>query len=144
MSSYLKRLRIKQRRGWIRIFEAVIALLLITGVVLTLINKGYLSKENISEKVYKSQLTVLREIEKDQNLRQLILTSTGDVPQEVHGKISKRMPNYLECDSKICKLDEICSLASYPDKDVFAQSVAITATTQTYAPKQLKMFCWVK
>ena len=77
--SPLRYFKIKQRKGirnkraWIRIFEAVIALLLIIGVVLTLASKGYLFKEDVSEKVYELQIGVLREIEKDQDLRQEIL-----------------------------------------------------------------------
>jgi hypothetical protein len=135
----------KNKKGWIRIVEAVIALLLITGVVLTLISQGYLFKEDISEKVYSVQISVLREIEKDSDLRQQILNSEeNSVPGDVVNRINERMPNYLECSSKICDLDLICSLTSSPDTDVYAQSVAITATSSTYDPKQLKMFCWVK
>jgi len=28
-------------------------------------------------------------------------------------------------------------------KDIYAQNVAITATSGEYSPKQLKLFCWV-
>ena len=134
------------KRGWIRIVEAVIALLLIVGVVLTLINSGYLGKEDISERVYEVQLQVLREIEKDPGLRQVILEADdSSVPSSVQERIDTRMPEYLGCDSKICELNEICSSNNLPpEEDVYAQSVAITATATDYNPKQLKVFCWVK
>ena len=135
--------RMRNKRGWIRIFEAVIALLLIIGVVLTLASKGYLFKEDISETIYELQIGVLREIEKDPYLRQQILVEPV-VPISVKSRILERMPEHLECDSKTCAIDEICSLDSYLDQDVYAQSVAIAATVVTYDPKQLRMFCWVK
>jgi len=134
------------KRGWIRIVEAFIAVLLIAGVLLIVINKGYVGKEDISESVYKSQVAVLREIELDNTLRQKILDVElgAEVPEDVLDKISNRIPSYLECGSKICGLNEICELEEYPKKDVYAQSVAITATVTDYNPRQLKLFCWAK
>jgi len=144
--SPLRYLRIRQRRGWIRIFEAVIALLLIIGVILTLASQGHILREDISEKVYDLQIGVLREIEKNQELRQEILEidENANTPHNIQSIINERMPEHLVCESKICGLDKICSLANYPEKNVYARSVAITATASTYNPKQLRMFCWVK
>ncbi len=142
------------KRGWVRIVEAVISLLLITGVLLVLISKGYLKKEDFSSEIYSSQLALLREIQLDENLRTQILEtdlSNGPVswdnpafPQDVKNKINERKPEHLECTAKICLLDKICALDNYPTKDVYVQSVAITATLQKYDPKQLKLFCWEK
>jgi hypothetical protein len=142
----------KNRRGWIKVFEAVIALLLIIGVVLTLINRGYLLQEDYSEEMYELQITILREIEKDNAMRVEILSSpeidsfSFEVPESIKEKINSRIPNYLECESKICPLNEICSLEEYPEKDVYAQSVAIAATPSLsdFSPRQLKIFCWMK
>ena len=38
------------KKAWIRIIEAFVALLLITGVLLIVINKGYIGKEDVSSK----------------------------------------------------------------------------------------------
>jgi len=62
--------------------------------------------------------------------------------EDVKQKIIDRTPDYLECQAKICELDKICSLEEYIEQDVFAQAVAITATLEEYAPRQLKLFCW--
>lgn len=136
------------KRGWIKIVEAFIAIMLIAGVLLIVINKGYIGKSDISSKVYKIQLAVLREIELDDGLRGDILTAVlgeDNIPNGVQNKISNRIPKNLECKAKICELDKICALDSYnTEKDVYAQSVAIVATLQNYDPRQLKLFCWVK
>ncbi|MBD3247200.1 hypothetical protein GF378_01110, partial [Candidatus Pacearchaeota archaeon] len=53
----------KDKRGWIRIIEAFIAVLLVAGALLIVINQGYIGKADISEQVYEVQLAILREIE---------------------------------------------------------------------------------
>ncbi len=138
----------KNKRGWLRIFEAVIAILLITSVLLILIQKGHFGTLSNSQEVYTLQVEVLREIELDPYMRSEILSAelnSEEVPLDVVQRINNRMPQYFECKSKICLLEEICSLSSFPpEKDIYAQSVAIAANTNQYSPRQLKMFCWRK
>ena len=139
------------KRGWIRVVEAFVAVLLITGVLLIIINKGYIGKKDISNKVYDAELSILREIELNDSLRTEILSASPlpseweDIgfPIDVKDKIEARSPEYLICVAKICELDEICIIENI-DKDVYAQAVAITATNEIYKPRQLKLFCWEK
>lgn len=140
------------KRGWIRIVEAFFSLLLIAGVLLIVINKGYLGGEDASSKIYDLQLSVLREIELDDNLRTKVLEINESLipieddhskfPVEIISRIDERIPESFVCRSKICNIDVICELSKYVEQDVYAQKVAITATIDTYSPRQLKMFCW--
>lgn len=141
------------KRAWIKIVEAFIAILLITGVLLIVIDKGYIGTQDISSKVYNVQVSILRDIELNDDLRSEILGvqeppikwedfESNDLNQ-VKNKINNRIPNYLTCEAKVCELDKICVLEKYVDKDVYAQPVAITANLTDYNPKQLKLFCWV-
>jgi len=148
------------KRGFIRILEAFISILLITGVILVVINKGYLRTSNITSEVYDVEVSILREIELDENLREIILkvphTSLPvnwddtdsplgtQFPPEITKKILDRAPEYLNCISNICELDSICGMETYVEEDVYVQSVAIAANPKIYQPKQLKLFCWVK
>ncbi len=138
---------IKNKRGWIKIIEAFIAVLLVVGVLLIFVNKGYIGKKDISEKVYQAQLAVLREIELNDNLRQEILNADikknpNEVPKEVVDKINQRMPDYLNCTSKICDLGSICVLDTYLNKEIYSQAVAIATEGSNSEMRQLKMFCW--
>lgn len=139
----------RNKRGWIRIVEAFIAIMLIAGAALILMNKGYLGQEDISQKVYNVQHSILKEIAINDAFREEILKleDGAAVPQDINIFISSKLPNYLNCTSQICALDSACG-TDYPaealEKQVYAQSTAITATTQTYNPKQLKLYCWVK
>ena len=144
----------KGKRGWIRVVEAFVAILLIVGVLLIVINKGYVGKKDISKQVYDAEISILREIELDDNLREEILllnlqlndngieVTNSNLPN-IYQKIKERPPEYLNCRAKICKLDKICIIEDI-DKDVYAQAVTISATNEIYQPRQLKLFCWVK
>jgi len=144
----------KNKKAWIEIVEAFVAILLIAGVVLVILNKGYMEKRDISEEVYKVELSILREIQTNDSLRTEILDAQGPLPIEwlndrfpsgVKNKIVTRTPSYLECVGKICNMTAMCSLGEKKEKDIYSQSVAITPTVglgEIY--RQLNLFCWTK
>jgi len=141
-----------EKRGWIRIVEAFFTILLITGVLLVVLNKGYLPKEDISQGVYEKQQGILREIQLNDSLRESILSFSSsnlpiewdNFPQDLKNKIISKTPVNFECKAKICNLNDICVLNEFSDKDIYAQKVIITATLDEYSPRQLKLFCWEK
>jgi hypothetical protein len=153
----------RNRSGWIEIVEAVVSILLVATVLLITINKGYIGKSDISESVYKTELSILREVETNNNFRTEILTITDsqfpvawiNFPADIKKKIIERTPNYLNCTGRICKLCESevcnpdeslpCNLEETMDKDVYSQSVIISATLgEGAAYRRLKLFCWTK
>jgi len=146
----------KNKKAWVRIVEAFIAILLIVGVLLIVINKGYVGKKDLSEKIYNIQKTILRDIELDNSLRQEIVRIDLEISESVelaedintYAKLENYFKNYpyLEWRAMVCNLDEICVLKEEVEveKDIYAQAVAIIATTQEYNPNQLKLFCWEK
>lgn len=95
---------IKNNRGWIEIVEAVVAILLVAGVLLILANKGYIGKTDISEQVYTAQLSMLREIETNDAMRAEILAASlpSFVPTDIQTLINTRAPNYLTCQGQVC------------------------------------------
>lgn len=152
---------LRNKRGWIRIVEAFIAVLIVTGVLLLFINKGYLGgeKSDYSEKIYSAQISILREIQLDPSLREKILNqnlempiSSGQIifPPEVWNKIESRINEYqyLDCTASICDLDKVCPQpeGTNKEKDIYAQAVSITAEPNLpkFSPRQLKLFCWTK
>ena len=141
----------KNKKAWIRIVEAFVAILLIMGVLLIVMDKGYFKREDISAEVYKIELSILREIQLDNELREEILNTNplpvewddSDFPLEIKNKIISRLPTYLDCEAKICAINETCVLDEIFDKEVYAQSVSIIAGLIEYNPRQLKLFCWI-
>jgi hypothetical protein len=142
----------KDRGGFIRVIEAFIAVLLIMGVVLFVINRGHVGEEDISSRVYDSQVAALRKIELSDSLRNVILSVPNEslplkgeeIPSEIKAALDISSLDYLNCSANICSLDEICSMNFYVDENVYVQSVPISANLNLYGPRQLRLFCWLK
>jgi hypothetical protein len=158
-----------KRANWINIVEAFISILLIAGVFLVVVNKGYIGKKNISGQVDEFETAVLKEIQLDDVLRTEILEvlpdsdtpdtlKIGKLLSDINApgtieKINERIPAYLLCAEKVCLLENVCELTeaektsnSVGAKDIYANSISITtgAGDISYYPRQLKLFCWAK
>ena len=63
---------------------------------------------------------------------------------KIKNKIINDMPDYLNCNAKICGIEDACTIDENSEKDIYVQSVIITSTLDTLNYRQLKLFCWVK
>jgi len=147
--------KFRNKRGWIRIVEAFIAILLVAGVILIVINQGNTKKEDISSRVYNAQLSILREIQLNSTARGEILNVSDSVlPLDwanfdsyvptSKAKIEERTPSYLDCVGRICSVDDLCVLLNIQVRDIYAEYVVIGSNLETYNPRILKIFCWTK
>lgn len=144
----------KDKRAWIRIVEAFVAILLITGVLLLVINERYIEKRDIYPQIYSREISILREIQLDDNFRDIILnvnlpTSWIDeaFPEELKNKILNGVPSNLDCAAKICEINDICTLEELSEEiveNIYAESIIITANLTRYSPRKLKLFCWFR
>lgn len=140
----------KNKRGWIRIVEALIAILLIAGFLILIINNPKNGQKDISAKVYVTENAILREIQLNFTYRDYILGIAETVEFEnfddnLKDHITSRVPNYLNCISKICDfyIDPVCDIVS-SEENLYVRSVMIAADSTTYDPKLLKIFCWTQ
>ncbi len=139
----------ENRRGWIRIVEALVAILLIAGFLFLIINNQEKEVKDISSKVYATENAILREIQSNNVYRENILgigeTSVEfkDFNVDLKNHITSRVPEYLNCTAKICDFDydPNCNIES-SKKDIYVRSVMIAADLDAYNPKLLKIFCW--
>ena len=150
--------KIRNKKAWIRIVEAFIAILLIMSVLLIVINKGYIGKNKIPLEIYEKELSILREIELNERFRSAILNVPNTTLPvnwsefdsnnlgEIKNEIKNEIPDYLDCEAKVCVLRENCILNKdfETQKDIYVQSIAIVANLEIYSPRQLKLFCWEK
>ena len=144
----------KNRRGWVEIVEAFVAVLLVAGVLLVVLNRGgSQQKTEISNRVYEAELSILREIQTNDTLRTGILDaaepmpidwSDARFPAELKEKIRVRTPNYLTCTGKICDMNQICATEETEVKDIYSQAITITSTLTTLGWRKLNLFCWTK
>lgn len=151
------------RRGWIRIVEAFVAILLLMGAVGVFYAGGKFRSVDFSEEIYAQELAILQEVQSDPSLRAIILdVRQSDLPLSwedftnqgqyelgtLRSYLEERFPTQLTCSAKLCVLDDICGYTgSTPPEGIsgiYAQAVTISADDIRYSPKQVKLFCWPK
>ena len=138
----------KNKRAWIRIIEALVAILLIAGFLILILDNQKSESKDISSKIYASENAILREIQSNQTYREYILTITdsvelNDFNSNLKNHIIQRIPTYLNCTAKICDFgsNPICDM-NLGEKNIYARSIMIATDSITYNPKLVKLFCW--
>ena len=144
--------QMKNKKGWLNIVESFVAILLVTVVFLVMFEKNRLSNDDISNRVYETENNILGGIQINDSLREDIISMGNEslpleyqyFPADLKHEINSSIPSYLECEGKICILNENCELSNEQEKSVYAKSTIISSTMQEYSPRQLKIFCWEK
>lgn len=140
---------IKSKKGWIKIVEAFIAIILIAIVVLIILNQNSSFNKASSEKIYGLEKLLLLEIRSNNTLRDDVLNTDplpSNASQNINDFINSKMPNYLTCQAKVCMINSICELNNYPKTDTYVQSIVMSTSTnlEKYSPRELKIFCFEK
>lgn len=143
---------VKNKRGWVRIIEVFISITLVAMIVLILVDEN-IPRDDLSDKVSSMEISILKEIRINESLRGEILnanipTNWSDFESGgltgVKGKIEDSKFSVLECEAKICSLEDQCSQDSNITKDVYARSGVFSANIDIYSPRQMSLFCWEK
>jgi hypothetical protein len=129
------------KKAWLRIVEAVIAILIIAGAVLYFtINQT--KKTDISGIVFERQTKILEVISKNESLRNSVITENKT---EVESYISRVIPSSWNFSINICELDDICNRGATPnDRDIYVSERMITSTLINYSPKKIRFFVWME
>ncbi len=135
---------VKNKKGWIRIIEAFLMIVLLTGIVLVILNKERGGFNDASESAYLKEQAILNEIQTNLTLRDNVLNATVPLewvnfPSTLKAKINST--ETYDCTGRICALGDDCNLNGTSTKSVYTQSVIITANLNKYDPRRLKIFC---
>ena len=131
---------IRGKRGFIRILEAFIAIMIISGAM-AFIYVNQVQKPNEAEAIRELERIILDEIANNQTLRQDVLDSNLI---KINNTISKFISNDFNYDFKICDLNELCKLDTFIEGEVFSDEVTVSSTLKDYGPKVLRIFIWEK
>ena len=82
----------KNKRGWIKIVEAFIAILLLTGIVLFVINRQSDDVQQVYSLIQDAQTSILRNAQLNNTVRTEILSTNGQVDW---GSFSTQAPNTM-------------------------------------------------
>lgn len=134
-------MRRKNKKAWLRIVEAFLAVIIILGTVLVIYTGQEGAKPDIAEDIYQKQRAVLDVISKNDSLRQDVLNkNTGPI----NDIIIKMIPNNWGFAINISEPTKIASANLPNDKDIYVTEVLVTSTLQEYSPKKLRFFVWLK
>ncbi|MFA6023440.1 MAG: hypothetical protein WC781_05115 [Candidatus Pacearchaeota archaeon] len=130
------------KKGWIRIVEAFIAIMLIAAVM-TFVYVQKVQKTDPSEELREKEKIILQNIASDDELRLAVVNNNLIL---INDTIKKYLSQEYIFIFKICNISEICQLEKtssyYTKNDIIAEDVTISATLTNYSLKKLKLFAW--
>jgi hypothetical protein len=140
---------IKNKKGWVELVEVFIAILLLTGVLLVVIESTSPQDDETASKIYEKEISILRTIELNNTLRTEILGSGLPLEWDDFGSdltllkntIISLTPLNLECRAKICELNDACTSEEFLKKSVYVKFLVISADLDNYSPRKLKLYC---
>ena len=143
--------KMKNKKSWIKLVEAFVAIIFIVGALSIVIYKENLKKENISQEIDKKQIEILHSIQENSALRLEIINSTTipidsnqiGFPSNTRNFLIEQTPSNMNCSLNICVPESECLLLNNPNnKEIYKRSIILTSTLEMYSPKKLSLFCW--
>ncbi len=151
----------KNKKGFLRIIEAFIAVLIVAGVIIVILAGRAGNRLNKDDVVYNLQKVILEEVSGNRELREAVLKAVDsdsngiinedneeEAGEENYAKIKDfvfmRVPKVFEFEVQICvDIGDICGPREYK-KEMYAKEIVISSTLQDYNPRKLKLFMWEK
>lgn len=130
------------KRAWLRIVEASIAIMIVFGVLLVINSRNNFSPQQDLNSVI---TPLLEEIARNVTFRSDIISQGENSEPTIRGFISQRITqSTIKFDVAVCEANEICSMDNYPSEasEIYAGERIISATLTEYQPKKVKIFLW--
>lgn len=127
------------KRGWLRIIEASIAILIILTVLFALYKKQQTPTDiDLSERAR----SILDEVSQNSSLRDKALSNeTADI----NSAISQHIPETnLAFEFQVCDLEDVCGKSTYTAGNVYTAERVISASISNpeFKPKKIRLFMW--
>ncbi len=131
----------KNKKAWLKIIEATIAILIITGILLVSFSKTR-NQPDISQELYEIESRILNNIASRSDLRTKVLKENETYIEEV---IRNQIPQYLNFTVRICNLTlPSCNMYYIIDKEIYVEERIISSNLTLYEPKKVRLFVWEK
>lgn len=129
----------KNKKAWIRILEASMAVMIIASVLLVIYSRNNPQVDR-QEQVYSIQREMLDFVSENQTLRGFVVNGNEE---ELSKVLSNFVPKRYDFKIFICDVDRSCGFIDI-NKEVFVQERLIVGNLQDYNPKKLRIFMWVR
>lgn len=137
---------VNNKRGIIRLLEAVMAIMIIATVLLMVLAQ----RTNQTEKDLTPLLnSLLDEVAKNYDFREGILNNNAGSIEEAKNFLKAELPEErYGLEFKVCDIEEVCSLESFPAgaESLYVAERVISASVSNIGidPKKMKIFVWRK
>lgn len=131
----------KNKKGWLRIVEAFIAILIVASILIIIVMR--IPKQDEVD-MHEMQRFILEQVSTNDTLRGEILDEARVDKDITKSFINRVIPAYWNFTIEVCEIDDICGMPFYIDKEIYADEILITSNLTLYAPKKLKFFIWEK
>jgi len=138
----------KNKRGWILIVEAIIAILILFGFLFITISRQTQSKEIPKEEyMYNLVNEFAQKTETNSEIRNFVLQDNKQSKQSIYGFLRSeldRINKQLSIDVNICSIRDKCESApaALATKEVYVTEVIIASDSDNYNPKKLRISIW--
>lgn len=137
-------MKIQNKRGWIRIVEAGLAMFLLLGFIFIMTSKQ-VEEPDIAGNAYKMGRMILEEVADNETIRKAVLEENKAPIEEFIG--SRLVPEGL-WDFGI-NITGVEDSPNYPDNvplevEVYVEDIVISSTLEEYSPKKLVLFIWIE
>lgn len=127
------------KKAWLRIVEAVIAVLILASVMIVMISRE--PRRSSAETIQETQRQILTQVSLNETFRGEILQNKKENADIF---INRVLPPYWSFVTRICEVDEVCGMPFYLDKEIYADEILVAANLTRYSPKKLKLFVWIE
>jgi len=144
----------KNKRGWLRILEVVIAIMILLGVVLTVYSRKQVDYQSSSDLVQGLQFKILDQISSDDSLRLGVLINDSSSIDLLNNFINRSFfdegASRFDFSLLICNINDGCGLTDSIvlqktlDKEVFVEEKIISGNLNVYSPRKVRLFVWEK
>jgi hypothetical protein len=132
-------MEVKNKKGWLRIVEAVVAILIVAVALLFIRTTNIVEKTN-SDSIYEIERNILDIVSKNDSLRSDVLDGNS---QNVNKLVEQILSDNWAYSIRICELDSACGNSqTITDREVYSSEMIIVADETQYSPKKLKIFVW--
>jgi hypothetical protein len=135
----------RDKKGIVRIIEAVIAILIVLGAILVVsLNKRQVNNVDLSEQIN----PLLDQIAQNVSLRDKILSNSAEAKVEIMGFLNGKIENpSFNYSVNICNLEESCGLDAFPgsvNTEIYSYERVISASISNpnVESKRVKIFLW--
>ena len=136
------------KKGWIKIVEAFLAIVVLLGFLFIILAQYNFSDEGVVT-LKENNDVLLEGIQSNSSLRNSVFSietpahsDDGGFPEDLKEYLEEETLAGSSCLLYICGIEDSCPIREEVSNDVYSSEVFIFSGTNVYSPRKLKIFCY--